>query len=82
MSKLATSVGQLESQGKLPWQMKINRKHNVSALSLRSGKIYEVWSRSKQMEEAEKESEEILDDREAEKVEEKETARPVKPIWK
>lgn len=34
------------------------------------------------MEEAEKESEEILDDREAEKVEEKETARPVKPIWK
>ncbi|KAF7821064.1 hypothetical protein G2W53_026519 [Senna tora] len=38
MSQLATSVSKLESQGKLPSQTETNPKHNVCAITLRSGK--------------------------------------------
>ncbi|KAL0409389.1 UNVERIFIED_CONTAM: hypothetical protein Sradi_1873300 [Sesamum radiatum] len=38
MSQLASSVGRLESQGKLPSQSIVNPKHNASAIVLRSGK--------------------------------------------
>ena len=41
MSQLATFVGRLESQGKLPGHTENNLKHTVSAISLRSGKTYE-----------------------------------------
>ncbi|KAL0440267.1 UNVERIFIED_CONTAM: hypothetical protein Slati_2509700 [Sesamum latifolium] len=38
MSQLASSVGRLESQGKLPSQPIVNPKQNASAIVLRSGK--------------------------------------------
>ncbi|KAF7841772.1 DNA-directed DNA polymerase [Senna tora] len=38
MSQIATSVSKLESQGKLPSQTETNPKHNVCAITLRSGK--------------------------------------------
>ncbi|KAL2252442.1 UNVERIFIED_CONTAM: hypothetical protein Sindi_0038900 [Sesamum indicum] len=38
ISQLASSVGKLESQGKLPSQSVINPRQNVSAITLRSGK--------------------------------------------
>ncbi|KAF7841462.1 uncharacterized protein G2W53_003760 [Senna tora] len=38
MSQIATSVSKLESQGKLPSQAETNPKHNVCAITLRSGK--------------------------------------------
>ncbi|KAJ9568340.1 hypothetical protein OSB04_004306 [Centaurea solstitialis] len=41
MTQLATSVSQLESQGKLPSQTETNPKQNVSAIALRSGKELE-----------------------------------------
>jgi hypothetical protein len=37
MSQLATSLGRLESQGKLPSQTEVNPKQNASAITLRSG---------------------------------------------
>lgn len=40
MSQLTTSVSRLKSQGKLSVQTKNNLKLNVSAITLRSGKIY------------------------------------------
>ncbi|XP_022019881.1 uncharacterized protein LOC110919943 [Helianthus annuus] len=40
MAQLASSVSKLESQGKLPTQTENNPKHNVSAITLRSGKSY------------------------------------------
>ncbi|KAJ0909570.1 putative aspartic peptidase domain superfamily [Helianthus annuus] len=41
MAQLASSVSKLESQGKLPAQTENNPKHNVSAITLRSGKSYD-----------------------------------------
>ncbi|KAF7822137.1 DNA-directed DNA polymerase [Senna tora] len=41
MSKLATSMSKLESQGKLPSQTETNPKQNASAITLRSGKKLE-----------------------------------------
>ncbi|KAJ0577075.1 putative aspartic peptidase domain superfamily [Helianthus annuus] len=41
MAQLASSVSKLESQGKLPAQTENNTKHNVSAITLRSGKSYD-----------------------------------------
>ena len=38
MGQMATSVSKLESQGKLPFQIEINLKQNVSAITLRSGR--------------------------------------------
>ncbi|KAL2243766.1 UNVERIFIED_CONTAM: hypothetical protein Sindi_0494600 [Sesamum indicum] len=38
ISQLASSVGKLESQGKLPSQSVINPRQNASAITLRSGK--------------------------------------------
>nr|KAJ0212677.1 hypothetical protein LSAT_V11C400179240 [Lactuca sativa] len=40
VSQLATSVGRLESQEKLPEHTENNPKHNMSVISLRSGKTY------------------------------------------
>nr|KAJ0228222.1 hypothetical protein LSAT_V11C100031780 [Lactuca sativa] len=40
VSQLATSVGHLEFQGKLMGHIENNLKHNVSSISLRSGKTY------------------------------------------
>ncbi|KAF7802921.1 DNA-directed DNA polymerase [Senna tora] len=41
MSKLATSLSKLESQGKLPSQTEMNPRQNVSAITSRSGKELE-----------------------------------------
>ncbi|XP_052619833.1 uncharacterized protein LOC111889560 [Lactuca sativa] len=41
VSQLATSVGKLESQGKLPAQTETNPRHNVCAITLRGGKSYD-----------------------------------------
>ena len=38
MGQLATFVSKLESQGRLPSQIVVNLKQNVSAISLRNGK--------------------------------------------
>ena len=53
-------MGRLESQGKLPRHTESNPKHNVSAISLRSGKIYGGPSTSALEKEAEEEFEEVL----------------------
>ena len=79
MSQLATSVGRVESQGKLSWHTENNMKHNVCAISLRNGKIYEDLRKSELEEEAEEESKIVLGDREAENVEEKDTSKQPKP---
>lgn len=52
----------------------------MSAISFRSGKIYEGPNRSEPGEEAEKESEVVLGDKEAEKVAEKKALKQPKPI--
>ncbi|XP_017622191.1 uncharacterized protein LOC108466378 [Gossypium arboreum] len=39
VSKLVLTVSRLESQGKLPSQTDLNPRHNVSAITLRSGKV-------------------------------------------
>ncbi|KAG8498713.1 hypothetical protein CXB51_005038 [Gossypium anomalum] len=41
VSKLALTVSRLESQGKLPSQTEPNPGHNVSTMTLRSGKVLE-----------------------------------------
>ncbi|KAF7822061.1 uncharacterized protein G2W53_027516 [Senna tora] len=41
VSKVATSMSKLESQGKLPSQTEVNPRQNVSAITLRSGKELE-----------------------------------------
>ncbi|XP_023741607.2 uncharacterized protein LOC111889693 [Lactuca sativa] len=41
VSQLAISVSKLESQGKLPAQTEANPRHNVCAITLRSGKSYD-----------------------------------------
>ncbi|XP_017635639.1 uncharacterized protein LOC108477629 [Gossypium arboreum] len=41
VSKLALTVSRLESQGKLSSQTKPNSRHNVSAMTLKSGKVLE-----------------------------------------
>ncbi|XP_023769331.1 uncharacterized protein LOC111917929 [Lactuca sativa] len=41
MTKLATSVSKLESQGKLPAQTEKNPKHNACVITLRNSKDYE-----------------------------------------
>ncbi|KAG8483725.1 hypothetical protein CXB51_023547 [Gossypium anomalum] len=41
VSKLSMAVNRLESQGKLPSQTEPNPRHNVSAITLRSGKVLE-----------------------------------------
>ena len=60
MSQLATSVGRLESQGKLLGHIENNPKHNVSAISLRSRKTYEGPSLSELENKDEEEFEEVL----------------------
>ncbi|XP_022040522.1 uncharacterized protein LOC110943071 [Helianthus annuus] len=50
MAQLASSVSKLESQGKLPAQTENNPKHNVSAITLRSGKSYDGPSMQKEEE--------------------------------
>lgn len=65
MSQFATSMSRLESQGILPTHTEHNPKHNVSAISLRSGKFYEGLSVS----EPEKESKEVLGGNGVEKME-------------
>nr|KAJ0204327.1 hypothetical protein LSAT_V11C500294860 [Lactuca sativa] len=92
VSQLATSMGRLESQGKLPAHTENNPKHNVSAISLRSRNTYEGPSSSepenKDEEELEEvlieegEFEEVLVEEESEKLEEKETPTLPKPILK
>lgn len=47
-------MGRLESQGKVPAQTEHNLKHNVSMISLRSGKSYEDSSRFEYEKEAKK----------------------------
>ena len=74
MSQLATSVGRLESQGKLLRRIENNPKHNMSAISLRSEKSYEDPNKYKPEEEAEKENEEVLGKKEAQEME-KETPK-------
>nr|KAJ0194651.1 hypothetical protein LSAT_V11C700372580 [Lactuca sativa] len=71
-SQLATYVGCLESQGKLPGHTENNLKHNVSVLSLRSGKSYGGPGASELEKEAEEEYEEILVEEEYLKESEKE----------
>ena len=44
VSKLSMTVNHLESQGKLPSQTELNPRQNVSAITLRSGKILETVS--------------------------------------
>ncbi|XP_052622559.1 uncharacterized protein LOC111893635 [Lactuca sativa] len=41
VSQLAISISKLESQGKLPAQTETNARHNVCAITLRSGKGYD-----------------------------------------
>nr|KAJ0212399.1 hypothetical protein LSAT_V11C400221670 [Lactuca sativa] len=60
VSQLATSMGRLESQGKLPGHTEINPKHNVTAISLRSRNTYEGPSSSKPENKDEEEFEEVL----------------------
>ncbi|XP_042753300.1 uncharacterized protein LOC111919786 [Lactuca sativa] len=60
MSQLATSVGRLESQGKLPGHTENNPKHNVSAIFLKNGKTYEGPSSSEPENKDEAEFEEVL----------------------
>lgn len=73
VSQLATSVGRLESQGTLPGQTENNPKQNVSVISLRSGKSYESPRKSEPEEEAEKETEGVMEEKEAEKVEKRDS---------
>ncbi|KAL7617721.1 hypothetical protein Lser_V15G04300 [Lactuca serriola] len=82
VSQLATSVGRLESQGKLPGHTENNPKHNVSAIFLRSGKTYEGPSSSEPENKEAEEFEEVLVEEESEKLEEKETPTLPKPILK
>ncbi|XP_052877426.1 uncharacterized protein LOC108472270 [Gossypium arboreum] len=42
VSKLSMAVNRLESQGKLPSQTELNPRQNVSAITLRSGKVLET----------------------------------------
>lgn len=44
ISQLSTSVGCLESQGKLPGHIDNNMKHNMSTISLRSENFYKGQS--------------------------------------
>nr|KAJ0200956.1 hypothetical protein LSAT_V11C600335540 [Lactuca sativa] len=60
VSQLATSVGRMESQGKLPGHTENNPKHNVSAISLRRRNTYEGPSSSEPENKDEDEFEEVL----------------------
>ena len=60
VSQLATSMGRLESQGKLSGHIENNPKHNVSVISLRSRNTYEGPSSSEPENKDEKEFEEVL----------------------
>nr|KAJ0219452.1 hypothetical protein LSAT_V11C300153160 [Lactuca sativa] len=60
VSQLATSIGRLESQGKLPGHTENNPKHNLSVISLRSRNTYEGPSSSEPENKDEEEFEEVL----------------------
>nr|KAJ0206547.1 hypothetical protein LSAT_V11C500274310 [Lactuca sativa] len=82
MSQLATFVCRLESQGKLPRHTENILKHNVSVISLRSGKSYENPRKSELKKEDVEESEQNLVNKEATEDKGTETLKPVKPTLK
>lgn len=55
----------LESQGNLPGKIENNPKHKMCAISLRNGKIYEGQSEFEPEEEVEKETKDVMEEKEA-----------------
>ena len=68
MSKVATYAGRLGSQGKLPGHAKNNLKHNVSVISLRSGKRFGDPVASEPEKEADEGFEEVLDEEDVKEI--------------
>ncbi|KAF7843730.1 DNA-directed DNA polymerase [Senna tora] len=60
VSKLATSMSKLESQGKLPSQTEANPRQNVSAITLRSEKEIQELPKTMKKESEEKETLEVF----------------------
>ncbi|KAL7585219.1 uncharacterized protein LOC111909842 [Lactuca sativa] len=78
VSQLATFVGHMQSQGKLPGHTKNNPKHNVSEAEEEYEEILVEEGDVKETEKEEEEYEEVLVEPESKKLEEKETPTPVK----